>query len=345
MSDADGEPKLEDHPEREDHPENENQLTRDNRLEHEDHPERHDQPEHENHSKRDTEENEPINFEWTPELVKIGTSRGTIHPSIGPLTFYRGSPECKYRPGMALPDPADTRECLRWIGLFDKKILEIEQKFNALHPDYQGPRCGYDEKFMQHAHAYNEITFPKIEEMLNMFIRGMHDDHDEFEYTHKGYIEKGIQLGLRPEFAIFCGLHETDPRALENPHLFEKGWFSLGPADIMSDTLIPSWMKLREFMATKLTYEGKAWSDRYGRWLVHEGESMEQAKARVDDREIERLKEQAIKEKKEALERFYREQARERAEDEARWAEEDRLEAEKLKQKSIDEAGQQKDEE
>lgn len=98
-------------------------------------------------------------------------------------------------------------------------------------------------------------------------------------------------------------------------------------------------------MATKLTYEGKAWSDRYGRWLVHEGESMEQAKARVDDREIERLKEQAIKEKKEALERFYREQARERAEDEARWAEEDRLEAEKLKQKSIDEAGQQKDEE
>ena len=29
-----------------------------------------------------------------------------------------------------------------------------------------------------------------------------------------GYIKKGIQQGLRPEFAIFCGLHKTDPRAI-----------------------------------------------------------------------------------------------------------------------------------
>ncbi|KAF7517001.1 hypothetical protein PCG10_001661 [Penicillium crustosum] len=138
---------------------------------------------------RDTEENEPINFEWTPELVKIGTSRGDIHPSIGQLEFYKDSAICKYRPGMTLPDPADTQECLRWVGLSDKKIAEVEQKFNALHPDYQGPSSGYDEKFKQYAYADNEITFPKIEEIMHIFIRGMHDDHDEFEYTHKGYIE------------------------------------------------------------------------------------------------------------------------------------------------------------
>ncbi|KUM63541.1 hypothetical protein ACN42_g3531 [Penicillium freii] len=173
----------------------------------------------------------------------------------------------------------------------------------------------------------------------------MHNDHDEFEYTHKGYIEKGIQLGLRPEFAIFCGLHNTDPRAIEDSRLFEETWFTLGPADIISDTLIVFWMRFKEFIVTKLLYEEKAWSDRHGRWLVHEGESIDQAKARVDDEEIQRLKEQAIKENEETLEREEQEREREHAEDMARWAEEDRQEAEMLKQQSIDKAVRQKDEE
>lgn len=151
----------------------------------------------------------------------------------------------------------------------------------------------------------------------------------------EGYIEKGIQLGLRPEFAIFCGLHETDPRAIAEPHLFEELWFIINsPASIMSDTLIPFWIQLRELITSKLLYEGKAWTDRDGTWLVREGENMDQAKARVDDRERQRLKEQAIKENEERLERYYQDQAREHAEDLARWAEEDRLEAEMLKQQS-----------
>ena len=92
-------------------------------------------------------------------------------------------------------------------------------------------------------------------------------------------------------------------------------------------------------------YEGKAWTDRDGIWLVHEGESMDQAKARVDDRERQRLKEQAIKEKDEKLRRLYEDQAREHAEDLAKWAEEDRQEAEMLKQQSVEKAALQKDEE
>ncbi|KAJ6133170.1 hypothetical protein N7471_008385 [Penicillium samsonianum] len=196
----------------------------------------------EDHPESTTDEIKPINFEWTPELVKIGTSRGAIHPSIDPVKYENGLPN--YKPDMTLPDPADTRECLKWVGLSDKKIVEVERKFNDLYPDYQGPSCGYDEK--HHRTGYNEITFAKIDKMLKIFIQGMHDDHDEFEYTHKGYIEKGIQLGLRPEFAIFCGLHEDDPRAIEDPRPFEENWFDLGPADIM---------------AAKLVHEGKAWEE------------------------------------------------------------------------------------
>lgn len=96
-------------------------------------------------------------------------------------------------------------------------------------------------------------------------------------------------------------------------------------------------------MATKLLYEGKAWSN-YGRWVVREGETLDQAKARVDDRERQRLKEEAIKEYEAMVEREQQEREREEAENIARWAEEDRLEAEMLKQQS-DNAGLQKDEE
>ncbi|KAJ5738745.1 hypothetical protein N7493_001900 [Penicillium malachiteum] len=127
-----------------------------------------------------------IKFEWTPELVKIGTSRGAIHPSIGPLEISNGLAECnlKYRPGMILPDPADTRECLKWVGLSDQKIIEVEHKFNDLFPEYQEPKCGYDEKYQAYGRGYNEIRFPLIDRMLKLFIQGMHDDHKEFEYTH-----------------------------------------------------------------------------------------------------------------------------------------------------------------
>lgn len=46
----------------------------------------------------------------------------------------------------------------------------------------------------------------------------------------EGYIEKGIQLGLRPEFAIFRGQHETAPRAIDEPHLFKELYGSLSKA-------------------------------------------------------------------------------------------------------------------
>lgn len=93
-------------------------------------------------------------------------------------------------------------------------------------------------------------------------------------------------------------------------------------------------MQLKEFMGSKLLYEGKAWSN-YGRWVVREGETLDQAKARVDDRERQRLKEEAIKEYEAKLERARQVRIREEAEDIARWVEEDRLEAEMLKQQTV----------
>lgn len=131
---------------------------------------------------QESEEIKAINFEWTPELVKIGTSNGTIIPSIGPvekLDFAR----YVYHPGMALPDPADTQECLKWAGLSDEKSIEVIQKFRELYPDYQGPSCGYDEKHSQV--GMNSIMFPVVDKMLQVFLREMVDVYsDDFIYTH-----------------------------------------------------------------------------------------------------------------------------------------------------------------
>lgn len=60
-----------------------------------------------------------------------------------------GFPNYIYQPSMILPDPADTRECLKLVGLSDKKIIEVEQKFSQLYLAYQAPSCEYDEEYFE----------------------------------------------------------------------------------------------------------------------------------------------------------------------------------------------------
>lgn len=47
-------------------------------------------------------------------------------------------------------------------------------------------------------------------------------------------------------------------------------------------------------MRDKLVHDEKAWQDSHGVWLVHDGETMDQAKARLDDLEL--LREEGAKE-------------------------------------------------
>ena len=141
----------------------------------------------EDHPKHDTnkevsKEIKAINFEWTPELVKLGTSCGLIHLLIGFIKQSDGFLNYIYQPGMALPGPADTRECLKWVGLFNKKIIEMDQKFSQLYPDYQASSYGYDEEHSWN--GLNSITFPVIDKMVDIFIKGLDTYTDDFEYTH-----------------------------------------------------------------------------------------------------------------------------------------------------------------
>lgn len=92
-------------------------------------------------------------------------------------------------------------------------------------------------------------------------------------------------------------------------------------------------MQLQTFMTLKLIHEGKAWKDDHGKWLVHEGENMHQAKARVNDKERQKLREQAIEEYEAKRGQGRQELVRLTAEEDARF-EEERQEAEILKKKA-----------
>ena len=128
--------------------------------------------------------------------------------------------------------------------------------------------------------------------------------------NQEGYIKKGIQQGLRPEFAVFCGMHPDDPRCTDDPLLFQKDWFDRSAPEIITGFTKTFWDTVREFLACKLIHEEKAWSDDHGQWLVHEGEDLSQARARVNGLDLQELRERARKEECERLERERQEDQR-----------------------------------
>ncbi|KAH8432803.1 uncharacterized protein LDX57_010432 [Aspergillus melleus] len=258
---------------------------------------------------KNSEEIEAIPFTWTPELARLTISRGGIHPFLGPLEPSNEYPYYIFHPDWALPDPADTRECLKWVGLSDDKIIQVEQKFNELYPDYQGPVCGYDEKYTSGGTpgGRNYIDFPVVARMVKVYYGMVDHWSSDHEYTHEGYIKKAIQQGLRPEFAVSCGMHKDDPRCVDDPLLFERDWFDTAASSIVVRMVRSHWDKLSKFLLCKLCDEGKAWRDDYdhglSEWLVHEGESMKQAKERVNNLDRQALCERAYKEEREKIKR------------------------------------------
>ncbi|CAG8138104.1 unnamed protein product [Penicillium olsonii] len=139
-----------------------------------------------------SEEAKAIQFEWTPELVSIRIADGSIHPLAGPLKMHDGLPTYNLGPDVALPDPSDTPECLKWMGLSEKKTTELMQNFNALDSNYQAPVHGYDEKFS--SNGKNGITFPLLDKLSNLFLEELPWYSDDYEYTH-GLHQKGHPAG------------------------------------------------------------------------------------------------------------------------------------------------------
>lgn len=75
----------------------------------------------------------------------------------------------------------------------------------------------------------------------------------------EGYIKKGIQQGLRPEFAIWCGLHEDDPR--ERAKQFSKftpppNWYKHSPMYYVDEVFTSEYAHLNLLWVKKLKADG-----------------------------------------------------------------------------------------
>lgn len=58
--------------------------------------------------------------------------------------------------------------------------------------------------------------FPIVSRLLDIYFDRDAGDEGDPDEGYEAYIRGGLTQGLRPEYAIFCGLHESEPRWSES---------------------------------------------------------------------------------------------------------------------------------
>lgn len=104
----------------------------------------------------------------------------------------------------------------------------------------------------------------------------------------EGFVKKAMQLGLKPEFAIFCGYHEDDWRAKKDPEWFLKQ----APPDFVQDFVMEYSLILMRLIKRKLMDEGKVRHDEeYGYVIIEDEqqEATEQTRPEAPEAEAEHI--------------------------------------------------------
>ncbi|KAI1811223.1 hypothetical protein GGS20DRAFT_563976 [Poronia punctata] len=150
----------------------------------------------------------------TPELERILARGREIHPTMP--ADWTGDMGC-YDESMDpfLPKLDDKPGILRFLGLNDDTIEWALEK----HQKEQRPDIGKDleheplvAKFMRDGgdRMIEGVTFPMLDSLWDTVRR--RDTEMSFDVTedYDGFVRGGLMEGLRPEFAIFCGLHPSE---------------------------------------------------------------------------------------------------------------------------------------
>lgn len=229
-----------------------------------------------------------MKFEWTPRLKEIFSWGPVAHPYLGPQYARENPPFEHYEPGMPLPDPTDYFTFLQWCGLRDEMIHEVSEKYHEENKNQVVPSCGYATEL--EPAGFHSIHFPILEGMVYTYFKMLPLLDFDYENSYgksntiltlcsrrgfsalliyclysislEGYVKKAIQRGLRPEFAIFCGLPDEDPQAKQDlRHL--TGWYAKDPMHYMETRVGSYSILLTKLMRDKLIYEGKVEVDKH----------------------------------------------------------------------------------
>ncbi|KAI3340052.1 hypothetical protein F4824DRAFT_453967 [Ustulina deusta] len=144
----------------------------------------------------------------TPELERILARGRHIHPTM-PDDWTGDMSRYDEAMGPMLPSLDDKRGILRWIGLNDNTINWTLEKYQEKYdPDPEvlvekyTKICGHE--------AIEGHRFPVILRLLDIVQRREYVLSLDLEENYDGFVRGGLREGLRPEFAIFCGLHPSE---------------------------------------------------------------------------------------------------------------------------------------
>ncbi|KAI2616523.1 hypothetical protein GGR54DRAFT_609466 [Hypoxylon sp. NC1633] len=141
----------------------------------------------------------------TPELERILARGRNIHPTM-PDGF--SGDMLTYNEQMDLPSLDDKHGILRWMGLNDDVIDWILDQ-------YQGEFASDPEDLVVGVTVIDGDEtregrrFPLLDRLWNL-LKTRETETLWVDEDYDGYVGGGLAEGLRPEFAIFCGLHPSE---------------------------------------------------------------------------------------------------------------------------------------
>lgn len=113
-----------------------------------------------------------------------------------------------------LPALDDIPGMVWYLGLDGTMSTQIMRKYekkysgtNALPPYKLIPKRDDPSKQV--------YTYPIMSKLRDIYLEREAGDEGDPDESYESYIRGGLTQGLRPEYAIFCGLHESEPRYTE----------------------------------------------------------------------------------------------------------------------------------
>ena len=238
-----------------------------------------------------------MKWKWTPELLEL-RQRGwdtdfNYHPDLG--RNLNEEFDYKYSPSLPLPAYNDKRGMMRFCGLNDKVIDRLLEEYNCKYWEDLPP----DFEIEVYTNGHTGTEFPVLDRLVDLFTH--RDEGDLFDYEEsygqcnldhpspltgqftdfrgwaEGYIKKGLQQGLRPEFAIWwCELHELDTR--EKAKKFSAftpplpNWYKHSPMYYVDEIFKRNWARLSILWGEKLRADGIVKQSEHGDVLVEDSD-------------------------------------------------------------------------
>ncbi|KAK8123912.1 hypothetical protein PG999_003830 [Apiospora kogelbergensis] len=212
----------------------------------------------------------------TPELERLLVRGRELHPTfpddVQMTTGLFGTEVVKYTESLGLPDLDDKRGILCFVGLNDSMIDWALDQYHADFPS-EPEELVVKSKSFNGETTIESFRFPLLDRFNSILMKRDIQEIDELDinYVPDDYVRGGLAEGLRPEFAIFCGLHPLEKDYESEEH---RDYFYTRTYQEHADNIMGNWcsylkvlwgQKLRLEAAERKTDRDSAVDDEIGK--------------------------------------------------------------------------------